>query len=530
MANITFISVHDRNAYGLRLMSANLKKRGHECHIIFLKRYDSNPTLKLDLEEGEYPWMGINKRGRTYKYAANSRITPHELELLGDTVEKIKPDVIGLSVTTPLRTQASKVTEYLRERFDTPVVWGGFDPTVNAEACLELCDYSCIGESDQTILDIADHADRGESFDNVPNVAFMRDGKVVKNDKYPVEQDLDSYPWRDDSPENKYFIEDNVLIENYSVINDKPSGVYQAMSARGCPYKCSYCCEATFKSLYDGEKFLRRRTPEDLIAELVQAKKQFDLNKIQFEDEIFAMGLKWLREFVPLYKKEINLPFSCYIYPVRRIEEVLTLLKSAGLDYCCLALESGSVRINKEVFDRVYDRDLFLQTARVCKELEIKFYSDVITFNPYEVEQDLRDTLDVLIEIGGGFTLCVNRLFVLPGTMLAVQMEKDGKAIGDPDKEDMFNYYARLIWITSFTAHARIIIAIIDKMKIFRRYPRLLNPIVVEAIVNPISGAKEFARFHLPTPMVESIQTFFAERRASRVSRQLRQEPSPTSR
>ena len=65
-----------------------------------------------------------------------------------------------------------------------------------------------------------------------------------------------------------HFLEDNSLKRGYQVLNDKKPGVYQAMSARGCPYKCSYCCEATFKDLYAGEVFLRRRSPEDLVAEL----------------------------------------------------------------------------------------------------------------------------------------------------------------------------------------------------------------------------------------------------------------------
>lgn len=486
MARIAFISLYDRNANGIRLMSANLKRHGHECHVVFLKRY-SMSWNSMDVEVGEYPWMGVDKTGRVFKYASNSHVSPAEFELLRQTLERIRPDMIGLTVNTPLRTQNHHVTRFLKEHFDVPVVWGGYDPTVNAADCLSLCDYACVGEGDRTILDIAERIDRGVGLDDVCNLAYLRDGRVTFNPKAPAEQNLDSYPWRDNSPDEKYLIEDDTLVERYPVVNDKEEPVYQAMSARGCPYQCSYCCEATLKDLYAGEKFLRRRSPEDLIGELAHAKDHLGVKRIHFEDEIFAMNLKWLREFAPLYKERIGLPFTAYIYPCRDIEGILTLLKDAGLDYCCLALESGSERINKQVFSRVYDRELFLKTARLCKQLRISFYTDVITYSPYEEEEDLQKTLDVLVEMGGGFSLCVNKLFVLPGTKMAERMAQDGLVIADSAKDTMFNYYCRLFWITSFTKHARPIVWLIQRSRIFRRRPELLHPEKIELFLERVA-------------------------------------------
>jgi radical SAM superfamily enzyme YgiQ (UPF0313 family) len=213
------------------------------------------------------------------------------------------------------------------------------------------------------------------------------------------------------------------------------------------------------------------------------------VKRIQFEDEIFAMNLKWLRQFAPLYKERIGLPFTAYIYPCRDIEGILTLLKDAGLTYCCLALESGSERINKQVFARVYDRDLFLKTARLCKQLGIKFYTDVITYSPYEEEEDLKKTLGVLAEMGGGFDLCVNKLFVLPGTKMAARMAQDGLVIGDSAKDPMFNYYCRLFWITSFTRHARPIVWLIQRLRVFREHPERLHPEKIEELLDRLAHA-----------------------------------------
>lgn len=507
MAKIALISLYDRNAYGIRLMSANLKRHGHECHIVFLKRYDTNPTYKLELEAGEYPWMGFGKNGRTFKYAANSHITDHELELLRGIIAKFNPDIIGMTVNTPLRVQSVRVTKFLKQHFDLPIIWGGYDPTVNSKDCLSLCDYICIGEGDQTILDVAECIDASQPFDHVKNLAYMRDGNVAYNEKHAVVAGLDALPWRDNGPDCKHLIEDGKLVSDYAGLSDKPDGVYQTMSSRGCPYRCEYCCEAKLKEIYSGDKFLRRRSAENLIAELEDYKNRFNLTQVQFEDEIFAMGTRWLEKFVPLYRERIGVPFVAYIYPTRNIEKILVMLKSAGLSYACLALESGSERINKEVFNRPYNRELFLRTAEICRRLGIKFYTDVITFNPYEEEEDLEQTLDVLLGVGGGYEMAINRLFVLPGTMMALHMARDGVKIQGSDKNRLFDYYCRLFWITSYRHNARLAVGLIQRFRIFKQHPWLINPALLEWVISPTSAIRSSLIHYLPRGLAFRIRS-----------------------
>jgi len=490
MGTIVFISLYDRNAHGQRLMSANLKRAGHDVHMIFLKRYSTNRVASDVIEVGEYPWTGINERGQEFKYATNSLITAAELQILRDLLERIDPDVIGMTVNTPLRLQNTRVTQFIKSFSKVPVVWGGYDPTVNPTQCLPLCDYACVGEGDTTMLQIAECIGSGDSFDRVCNLAYIRDGRVLINRKSPLLRDLDALPWRDNTSQNKYFIEDGVLEENHAALNDRQVGSYQAMTSRGCPYRCTYCCEASLKDSYVGEKFLRRRSPSDCVSELRDAISNFDINEIVFEDEIFGMDLKWVSEFVPIYKKMVDLPFIAYIYPTRNIGKLLPLLKSAGLKYCCLALESGSTHINQVVFDRVYDRDLFLKTVFLCKQLEIEFYTDVITYNPYEEERDLQDTLDVLLDMRGGFDMCVNKLFILPGTRLAQQVRRDGKDIPDESKDKLFNYYCRLFWIASFSPNAGWAVRVLKQARLLRSHPQFLHMGLVEWVLRgPIGRA-----------------------------------------
>src|SRR5579871_3221536 len=216
MATVAFISICDRNAHGLRMMSASLRSHGHECHIVFLKRYGRSPSVEA--EPDDYPWIGIDTRGREFRYAHGSPITERELELLRDLLERIRPDAIGMSVTTPLRKRNIRVTQFIRSFSEAPVIWGGYDPTVNTADCLEHCDYACIGEGDTTILEVARRLDAAESLDGVPGLSYRRDGRSVNLERAPLIHDLDSLPWRDNTSEHKYFIEDDGSVENYSVL------------------------------------------------------------------------------------------------------------------------------------------------------------------------------------------------------------------------------------------------------------------------------------------------------------------------
>jgi radical SAM superfamily enzyme YgiQ (UPF0313 family) len=259
------------------------------------------------------------------------------------------------------------------------------------------------------------------------------------------------------------------------------------MGSRGCPFQCSYCTESYYKKLYASEKFLRRRSPSNVVSEIKQAKNLLDFDIVQFEDEVFSLEYDWLKEFSELYIQEVNLPFTCYIYPIHNLDRQLKLLKDAGMFDICLSLQSGSEYINKKVFRRVFKKERYIETAQKLEDLGIGFYTDVITYNPFEKEEDLKSTLDILLQIPTPLIVFINKLYILKNTSISKIYNTAKPSELNKTPERLFDYYARLFWFSFF--EGRRFVWFCQKIKIFRFFPSLLRSEKIISIIRRVSAS-----------------------------------------
>ncbi|MCK9225741.1 MAG: radical SAM protein [Candidatus Muirbacterium halophilum] len=136
---------------------------------------------------------------------------------------------------------------------------------------------------------------------------------------------------------------------------DYVATTYTIFTTRGCPYNCSYCINNFwYGELYPNEQRVRRRSVDNVIAELKHAKKKFNIKSIMFEDDIFYLSPKWHWEFISKYKKQINLPFVCVMHPSHCQDyKVIKSLKDAG----CIQVEIGIQTLNEKVRKKYLNRN-----------------------------------------------------------------------------------------------------------------------------------------------------------------------------
>jgi len=400
---VALIALYLYQSLGIRQISSVLRAAGHDSHLIFFKEF----TM------GEF-----------------REATPREEELLLATLQELKPQLIGINMTSSFVADlVYRLADKIKACLDVPIILGGAHATAMPEECLEHADYVCVGEGDEAIVDLAEALATGAPTDAIPNIWTKVNGEIRANDVRPLTNDLDRLPMVDYCVPGTYWIEADMvqLMDPAGVV---PS--YQTATARlTCPFKCKFCAGVYLRHvLYAGKGTVRRyRSPRAIVAEIKEAcRRNPSIAFIRFWDEIFGVRAPqgWLDEFCDLYAREIGLPFEIWGHPAMVVEEQMVKLKAAGLQVVTMGVESGSEQVRKELFDRHESNARILQTAEILHRLGIEGGYDFILDLPWLTSENCRGTFELLMQLPRPNRGVMHSLSFLPRTPLAERALQEG--------------------------------------------------------------------------------------------------------
>ena len=366
------------------------------------------------------------------------RIAPAALQQIVDLC--VDAGLVGISVMTSSFLLARQLTRALHASFNVPIVWGGVHPTVRPGECLRYADLVCIGEGEQAIVELARRIVEGRDYSDVNNLAWLdSEGHLVTNPLYPLEHDLDTLPFPDYEFEQHYVLhEEHVvpfsqdLMEYYlsDIGRWTRSSVYGVLTTRGCPYRCTYCVNNTMANIYPDWCKLRRRSPENVIAEIRAARARLPaIEAIIIRDDTFlANPESYIAEFSRRYKEEVGLPLRAYTTAQTANQTKLQHLVGAGLRLAIMGIQTGSDRIQK-LYKRNVSNDQILRAARLIHSFRSwvpRPMYDVITDNPYETDDDRFATLRLIHSLPPPYKLSLFSLTFYPGTEIYSRAKADG--------------------------------------------------------------------------------------------------------
>ncbi len=404
---------------GLRTLSACLERAGHEVLMVFLPLVEDymRRYTKRELEE-------------VWKKTKNS-------ELVG----------IGSMEST---TGRAKQLIDLYQKNNVPIVWGGPHPTFFPDKCFSMCDIIAVGEAEEAIVELADKMGAGEDITKVLNFYVRKDGKEYKNPVRAPPNDLDILA------EPDFDIEDQWILERGRMIPFEErhfAGVLFFQMERGCPQACSYCTNNILRALYEDKADLLRTHSVDYVVNFFKKiKNKFpSIQTIDIRDEtITVRKTSWLKEFSEKYKKEVGIRLKCLAEPATMSfgdvsEEKIRLLVEAGLTDIIIGIQSGSDRLNKEVYNRFITAKHVLECARIINKFKDKLtvMYDIISCNPYETNDDIIETIRLLQKIPKPYFLSVNNLIFFEGTPLYKKAMEDGLIKTYNDTASNLNYWDR---------------------------------------------------------------------------------------
>jgi len=451
---------------GLKYIAANALKHGNDVKILFLPGYLED-KLHMSVE----------------KFISN-----------------YNPDLIGIGLMSIEYYPAKNLTILLKSRFDIPIVWGGVHSIIKPEDCINHADYVCSGEGEQTVVSLLEHlkVNTGNTVPDIPGLWVNNNGDITESPTAQPEKNLNNLPFQEYLPDYFYglhnnriynFSEKQNLFRMYSLYGGT---CHMLVASRGCPFKCSYCGNSTFINVY-GRK-VRERSVENVIEEMIEVKKNPFVLYMNFQDDcFFTHSREWIEEFCEKYKKHVRLPFIVRVIPTMIDRGKLLMLRDAGLCWVVMGIQSGSDRINFDVYDRKIRFSAVQNAASIIAESSAAPFYEMIVDNPYETEEDKMETIYGMAKLKKPYIISLAHLTFFPGTPLADRAVKDN--IISPDAylyryllEIDDTYLNKLLGITPFIP--RFLVRYLNKSaeSVKAKHSYLLNCLgfLIKRIIEPL--------------------------------------------
>ncbi len=240
-------------------------------------------------------------------------------------------DLYGISSTSLDYGISCDIARLLkRTRPGATVIIGGYHVTCEKASVqkekfvhdVPLWNSICVGEGEHSILQIVKD--------------FQK--KELKHEYYhELELDLDSLPFP-----SRHLIFDqgsNIFAYDKHYTENKLSTVIS--SGRGCPFSCIYCATNAMWG-----RRVRFRSAENMIAEIKQCIREFDIREYRFSDELFTVNKERTKDLMKYFAKE-EIHFKCSTRVDCVDEDLLKMLKIGGCKEIAFGVESADPQVRK---------------------------------------------------------------------------------------------------------------------------------------------------------------------------------------
>ena len=309
------------------------------------------------------------------------------------SIEKSGADLIAFSVMSPHWYPMEPYFEEIKKLCpDLPICIGGYQAMLSQQQTIENpnVDYICVGDGEYATGKLVQHL-RG-SKDGPADGMWEKliDGDVYESEAHQI-GDIGALPFPDYDVFSKEDGFDNV---NSSIFGPKGKLVLPVMTGRGCPYRCTYCCNTPLLEGWKVKKtFLRKYDPQDMVDELIRLRDKYNVGYFEFWDELFLSNLKFVRAFFALYKEQLHLPFSINSRVEVMGEDFCKLAAEAGCHTIWFGIESGDEEYRSKFLGRKMKNEQVIAAAENCKRAGINLLTFNIVGAPLETAANMRETL-----------------------------------------------------------------------------------------------------------------------------------------
>lgn len=337
-------------------------------------------------------------------------------ENLHEYLNKNQPHIIAVYTNLVTKINVLKIIQWIRSNpllNNSLVVLGGPDISYNIVEYLDAkADVLVVGEGEQTMLEIVQTVAKGNrsEFAHIQGLAYkLSNGEIFQTTPRQRLKEIDLLPF----PNRK-----KIQLELYLQAWKKKHGLsaISVSTQRGCPYTCQWCSTAVYGQSY------RRRSPQNVVDELLLIKEQYNPDTLWFVDDVFTVSHQWLKGFQEeIEKRNALIPFECITRADRLNEEVILLLKKAGAFRVWIGAESGSQKII-DAMDRRVEVEQVQKMIQLAQQHGIEAGTFIMLGYPNETMEDIEATVQHLKNANPSlFTITI--AYPIKGTKLYEQVE-----------------------------------------------------------------------------------------------------------
>ena len=297
-------------------------------------------------------------------------------KIIDDLCTKHKILMIGLYCDYENVTENLFISQYIKEKYNLPVIIGGPQATALDEKFFikSKCNAVVRYEGELTALELMNFFLEGiGTLKNILGITYMKNGKLQKNFERPLIKNLDALP----------FIDENCYLN--------PQHFFRwlsIMTGRGCPFHCTFCHEGTHT------RQVRLRSVENVLAEIdvYLEKWHGDELYIFFTDDTFTLNLERLKKIcigIAERRKKFDIKFFCegHIHTLYKNPEMIKLLAESGCIRIQLGIEAGTTEVLKTYGKNTTPKEI-LEVIKLCRDFDIQqVYGNIILGGAYFSEK-----------------------------------------------------------------------------------------------------------------------------------------------
>jgi anaerobic magnesium-protoporphyrin IX monomethyl ester cyclase len=306
------------------------------------------------------------------------------------------------------------------------IILGGIHPSALPDQTLqeERVDFVYQGEGFNTVLKLLEIIKSGkEPADHRIEGLWQRvNGKITSTPGPPLIENLDeiySVAW-DLLPMEKYRAHNWHCFDRLD--SRKPYAVIY--TSLGCPFKCTFC---NIHALY-GKPGIRFRSPEKVIAEIDYLVKNYKMSNIKIADELFVFKRSHVVHICDLIiQKGYKLNIWCYARIDTVDQELLSLMKRAGINWIAYGIESANTRVRRDVSKRI-DQQQIQKTIEMTHGANINIIGNFIFGLPEDNLESMTQTLEMAKQLDLDYVNFYAAM-AYPGSQLYIDVLSQGTAL-----------------------------------------------------------------------------------------------------